>query len=222
MSFTSEKSSEKDTDPNAPKFSDHLRRNQSSLQLWIPVLKRQRPPAATIADTVPNQTPEQVVRKDTPLVPQQVLNPANTGTPLPPPAPSAQPDLQHPQPPIALAPVVTLGAGMSQISRSRKTPPPSTLVHKTLRRGGKSNLKPKPSTNSCDSSSRQRGPALAEKLVGSAVLDEIGIGEVLTVGFTVQTVYDIYQEWNSSFSLPRPHATVTPSRSHPTVPSHPQ
>jgi hypothetical protein len=70
--FSFEKSAQKDTDPNAPKLPDKPKEpSRFSLENRS---KTTTPPSSNVVKTVPNQTPEQVVRKDDPIVPQQALN----------------------------------------------------------------------------------------------------------------------------------------------------
>jgi hypothetical protein len=72
--ITYERSSGKDTDPNAPKLPGKLREPVPFSSENRP--KTTTPPNSNVVKPVPNQTPEQVVGKDAPIIPQQVLNPA--------------------------------------------------------------------------------------------------------------------------------------------------
>jgi A nuclease family of the HNH/ENDO VII superfamily with conserved AHH len=288
-SFTFEKSSEKDTDSTAPKLPGKLRDPKPFTVDTRP--KTTTPPNATVADTVPNQTPEQDVRKDDPIVQQQMLNPAirepqalnttvkapdiksaqepsmqqatpiteqrspltapslpletvqadgNQGSPIlwsnnPKPQFSqnqvplsasvsrveqpAKPDLEHPQPPIALAPVITLGANVPDIQIAQHT---ATLDAgaKPSDSGAKA-IAGKAFNKFLRQQLRQRSPELAAKVLGASVADgPFPFGEALSVGFTVQTLYEVYQEWAK---LQQPKASpsdATPlSQSHQATPA---
>jgi hypothetical protein len=71
--FTLDKPSEKDTDPNVPKLPHKLKLKPFTVDTRP---KTTTLPNSNVVETVPNQTPEKVVGKDDPIVPQQVLNPA--------------------------------------------------------------------------------------------------------------------------------------------------
>ncbi len=100
--FTLEKLSEKDTDPNAPKLPNKLREPVPFSLDNRP--KTTTPPNSNVANTVPNQTSEKVVR-NTPIVPQQGFNPAirepqalNTTTKAPDIQPAQEPSMQQATP----------------------------------------------------------------------------------------------------------------------------
>jgi hypothetical protein len=101
--FTVEKLRDKDTDPNAPKLPHKLRDSKPFTVDTRP--KTTTPPNATVADTVSNQTPEKIVGKDTPIVPQQGPNPTvnqpqalNTTAKVPDIKPAQEPSIQQATP----------------------------------------------------------------------------------------------------------------------------